>query len=186
MAFQSFVSENYLKTNSPISKNVDISELLNHLEYCELINTREVTGKPLYDDLKEKFLNQTLAGKEIEVVELIKQQITYRAASASLPFLNYKIVAKGVQTLNGENSQPADIKSIQFLQGNLNDRAEYFEKRITDFLCLNNSDFPLYLQADTESGIYVSGSERYDSDVYLDIDSDLRFNKYVYGPNRPK
>lgn len=185
MAFISFVSQNFLKTNSPINKNVDIDELLNHLEYCELINTREVTGKLLYDDLKSKFLNQTLSAIEIELVELIKQQITYRASSASLPFLNYKISAKGVQTLNGENSQPVDTKSIQLLQNTLDNRAEYFEQRMADFLCLNAKDFPLYLQADTKTGIYVTKMDKFDSDVYIDTDYKLRVNRYLYGPNNP-
>ena len=52
MAFQSFVSESFLKEFTPLNVNIDITELTPHLQSTELVWTRELLGRPLYDDLK--------------------------------------------------------------------------------------------------------------------------------------
>lgn len=183
--FQSFVSESYLKTFTPILANVDISEVTPFLSEVELIITREILGKLLYDDLKSKFLGQTLNTNEIELVDLLKRAISYRAISDAILFLSMKITAKGVQKLNGEFSEPVSASEIKLLKAELENKAEYFEERVVQFLCKNSSKFPLYGKADNVEGIISTTETRYDSDIFLD-DYGLRINKYLYGNNNPK
>lgn len=182
--FTSFVSENYLKEFTPISRNVDITEIVPFLEETELINTRELLGKPLYDDLKTKFINQTLSSDEITLVNLIKKSIAYRASELCLPFLNFKIVGKGPQKLRGEFSDPASLEDMKYIRHELKNYAEYHEERVVDYLTLNGSIFPLYNTSDNEEGIISTNDTRYDSDIYLGDYNDLRINKYLYGKGR--
>jgi hypothetical protein len=182
--FISFVSEQFLKSITPISTNVDMSELTCHLEITELLWTREITGLQLYDDLKTKFIAQTLSAEEITLVGYLKQHIAYRAASEALPFLNVKMVAKGPSKLRGEYSDPATLKDVQWLQSSLMNRAEYFEERCKAYLCNNSSLFPLYLVTDNELGIIANQESSWDSDIYLDTPPNLGYNRIVYGPNR--
>jgi hypothetical protein len=184
MAFQSFVSEAYLKAFTPISSNVDVSELVNHLEAVELMWTREITGLQLYDDLKAKFITQTLSAHEITLVEYLKQHIAYRTSAEAIPFMNVKMVAKGPSKLRGEFSDPASIKDVQWLQSSLMNRAEYFEERCKNYLCKNSPLFPLYLTTDNELGIIANQDSAWDSDIYLDTPSNLGYNRIVYGPNK--
>jgi len=184
MAFTSFVSEAYLKSFTPISSNIDVSELISHLEAVELMWTREITGLQLYDDLKAKFIAQSLSADEITLVGYLKQHIAYRSASEAIPFLNVKMVAKGPSKLRGEFSDPASLKDVQWLQSSLMNRAEYFEERCKAYLCNNSSTFPLYNTTDNNLNIISDASSSWDSDIFLDNDNDLRLNRYLYGPNK--
>ena len=182
--FQSFVTEYYLKSFTPISQNVDITEVTPHLETVELINTRELIGKPLYDDLKTKFINQTLDANEIQLVDLLKRGISYRATAECIPFLSMKITSKGVQTLRGDYSETPGLNSIKYLKAELENKAEYYEQRVIEYLCKNSKYFPLYNTSDDIEGIIQSSETRYDSDIYIDDMDNLRLNKYLYGPNK--
>ena len=181
-SFQSFVSEAYLKSFTPISQNIDVSEITPHLEITELIWTREILGKNLYDDLRTKFIAQTLSADEITLIALVKNHISYRAAAEAIPFLSTKIRNKGVMELNGDNEQPASLKKVQWLQDELKNKAEYFETRVIDYLCLHSGKFPLYNSADTESGI-ITNTQAYDAGIAFDDFNYLRTTKYLYGPN---
>jgi hypothetical protein len=185
MTFISFVSEDYLKSFTPISKNIDINELLPFLEEVELINTREILGKPLYDDLKTKFIDQTLSTDEVVLVTYIKKSIAFRCGEAAIPFLNMKIGAKGPQKLSGDYSQPSSLSEMKYLRDELKNYSEYHETRAVEYLCKNSNLFPLFGDADDESGIVATSESRYDADIYFDSNEDIRINKYLYGKNNP-
>jgi hypothetical protein len=183
MAFQSFVSESYIKTFTPILANVDISEVTPFLSEVELITTREILGRLLYDDVKAKFIAQTLNADEIELVDLLKRAISYRAIADAILFLSMKITAKGIQKLSGENSEAVSTSDMKMLKSELENKAEYFEERVVQYLCKNSNKFPLYGNADNVEGIISTSETRYDSDIFLD-DAPLRVNRYLYGPNQ--
>jgi hypothetical protein len=150
----------------------------------ELIDVRELVGKPLYDDLKTKFINQTLDTNEIELVNLLKRGISYKSASQALPFLNTKITSKGVQKLRGDYSEAGSMEEMKYLRRELENKSEYFFERVVEYLCKNSKYFPLYNVSDDVEGIISTSESRYDSDIYLDEPGDLRLNKYLYGPNK--
>lgn len=185
-AFQSFVSEDYLKSTLPISKNLDISEVLPFLEDAELLNIREIIGKPLYDDIKSKYIAQTLSDDEIIMVSLIKKAITWRASEQSLPFLNVKIKAKGPVKMKGEWEEAASLSDVKYLREELRNKADYYEERLLEYICRNSSKFPLYSSSDTETNIIPQQETRFDSDIFFDDDYELRSNRYIYGKNNPK
>lgn len=180
--FTSFVSNDYLKSFTPISYNVDINEILPHLEMAELLWTRELIGKELYDDLKTKFIAQTLNADEIVLVSLLKQHISYRSLYEALPFLHIKIRNKGTMKLTGENEIPSEMNEMKYLRSEISNKAEYFEKRVTEYLCLNGSKFPLWGQSDDITGINTIGTNQvYDSDIFTDDMSWNCLNRMYYG-----
>lgn len=166
MAFVSFVSLDYLTKFTPISKNIDVDDINNHLESCELVWTREILGKNLYDDLKTKFINQTLNADEITLVALLKNHICYRTAEMAIPFLNVRIKNKGAVKLKGDYEEPAGLNDMKYLREELKNRAEYFEMEVKNYLCKYNNLFPLYLS--NNQLINPIASSSYDSDIYLE------------------
>lgn len=182
--FTSFVSENYLKGFTPISKNIDVEEVVAFLEEVELMDVREIIGKPLYDDIKTKFINQTLNTNEIELVNLLKRGIAYKSASQALPFLNTKITSKGVQKLRGEFSEAGSMEEMKYLRRELENKSEYFFERVVEYLCKNSKYFPLYNTSDDVEGIVSTSESRYDSDIYIEDYDNLRIKRYLYGPNQ--
>jgi len=183
--FNSFCSEDYIKSVTPISRNLDIAEILPFLEDAELMVIREIIGKPLYDDVKVKFLAQNLSSDEITLVSYIKKAVAWRASEMAIPFLNVKIKAKGPVKMRGDYEDAATLSDVKYLREELRNKAEYYEERLLDYICKNSSKFPLYGDADTESNITPTGETRFDGDIYFDDNYSTRLN-YLYGKNNPK
>jgi hypothetical protein len=179
-----WITQTFLKTQTPISQNIDISEVTNHITTAQLVNTREVLGKNLYDDLNTKFKGGTFSTHEQELFDILQYSIAYRASEIAIPFLGIKIRNKGVVKLNDEFGQPAQLNELKYLRNELADRAEYWEKRAMDYLCQYGTAFPLYLTS-TDQQIYPNFNQPYDSDVYLggELEWKRRRNRYYYGPN---
>lgn len=179
-----WITQTFLKTQTPISQNVDITEVVNHITTAQLVNTREVLGKNLYDDLNNKFKGGTFSFHEQELFDILQYSIAYRASEIAIPFLGIKIKNKGVVRLNDEFAQPAQLSELKYLRSELADRAEYWEKRAKDYLCQYGIDFPLYMTG-TDQQIYPNFNQPYDSDVYIEDQGqwNKRRNRYYYGPN---
>ena len=182
MSFIPFTSEEYLKQFTPLNKNIDITEIIPHIESTELIYTREILGNDLYNDLKTKFIAQTLSNIEIELVTILKQHIAYRATCEALPFISTKIKNSGVVKLKGDNYDAASLNDIKFLLNSLENRAEYFETRAKEFICQYQKDFPLYKFSNTNLPNPIGDTTSFDCGIYLgDADDDLKRNRYYYG-----
>ena len=184
-----WVTQQYLKSFTPINNNVDANDIAPHVDTAQLIYTRELLGKLLYDDIDTKFKAGTLNTIETELFEILKQHIAYRATETAIPFLSIKIRNKGTVKLRDEYAEPASIEEMKYLRHELKNRAEFFEKRAQEFLCQYAVDFPLWRAGQDANGnkqqIWPNPNNPYDSDVYLeDKDSwDLKRNRYFYGPN---
>ena len=182
-----WINQSYLKTFTPINQNVDITEVAPHIESAELIYTRELLGKLLYDDLTVKINSNTLSPIETELVDICKQALAYRSAEIAIPFLGIKIRNKGVVRLSDEFATPASVEDMKYLRHELKNRSEYFEERAKQLLCDYMNDFPLYNKSkvgDVKQNPYPQYGTAYDSDVYIDNnDYNIRRNRYYYGPN---
>jgi len=180
-----WITQQYLKTFTPINMNVDVSEVASHIETAQLIHTREILGKNLYDDLNTKIKNATLSTREAELVDILKQALAYRSAEIAIPFLSMKVRNKGLVKMRDEFAEPVSLEDMKYIRHELANRAEYFEKRAKDFLCQFTTDFPLYTASTTpHNQIYPNYNLPYDSDIYFDEDAYiLKRNRYWYGPN---
>jgi hypothetical protein len=184
-----WVTQQYLKTFTPLNNNVDASDIAPHVETAQLIYTRELLGKLLYDDLDVKFVAGTLSAIETELFDILRQHIAYRSTETAIPFLSIKIRNKGTVKLRDEYAEPASIEEMKYLRSELKNRAEFFEKRAQEFLCQYSTDFPLWTAGQDVNGkkqqIWPNPNNPYDSDVYLEDKEtwDLKRNRYYYGPN---
>lgn len=184
MATFIWITQHYIKTFTPINQNVDASDIAPHIETAQLINTRELLGKNLYDDLEQKQIADTLSPIEAELVDIVKQALAYRSAEIAIPFLSIKIRNKGTVRMRDEFAEPASVEEMKYLRSALADRAEYFEKRVVSFLCQFSTDFPLYTNDTTpHNQIYPNHNNPFDSDIYLEGNDDNRIGRYLYGPN---
>lgn len=188
MAFTPWINQAYLKQITPISTNVDISEVANHIETAQLIFTRELLGKLLYDDLNTKFIGGTFSTRETELFDIIKQSIAYRASEIYIPFAGIKIRNKGLIKLSDEFGQQASLEDMKYIRHELKNRSEYFETQVQNYLYEYNNDFPLWLKSKNNAGdkqlIYPTANQPYDSDIFIDdYEYKIRKGRYYYGPN---
>ena len=139
-----FVSEQYIKENTPLSDNISAKDIVNNIEVAQDMHTQSILGTNFYYEIMTKYKDQTLDANEVILVGHIKPSVAYRAATMALPFISYQIKNKGTQTQTGDFSSNADDSVISYLKNELENRAEFYEKRLLVYLCESGSLFPGY------------------------------------------
>ena|SRR5689334_12177482 len=172
MAFAYFVSEEYLKENTPLDSNVDPKVLRMAMREAQEVFIRDIIGSGLYNELCDQINADTLStDNENLLVSYIRPCQKYYILYDSAHALSFQLVNKGVVTRNSDFQQPADIQAITTLMNSWKDKAEYYAQRIREFLLENITTYPLYQNpgsgVDTIhpkgtqvfGGFYLGGSE---------------------------
>ena len=175
-----FVSESYLRENTVFNQNLDIKDIVQNIGPAQDMHIQPVLGTNFYNDLLNSYSAQTLTANEIILVGHIKPALAYRAAEMALPFIQYQIKNKGPQTQNGDNSNSVDNTVLSYLRNELQNRAEFYETRLTKYLNANSSLFSGYTN-DNNDDITPDGSTNtYDSGFATYGKTECFFRKYGY------
>lgn len=145
-AYAFFISETYLKNNSPLSGNIDIAEIYPFAKTAEDIYIQQAIGTCLYDRLIESLTNSppdTTANETILLKKIRKALVWYTAFDA-LPFLAIKIRNIGVVKQTGENLESSAREDVSYLRNLLKDKADEYMKLVQLYLCENSDLFPEY------------------------------------------
>lgn len=150
MSFAYFISENYLKENTPIDDNVDIKLLKTAMRESQDIYIRDIIGSGIYNELITQINASTLTVLNTTLLnEYIKPCQKYYVLYETAPMLSFQIVNKGIQTRNSEHSNPADISVVTQLASTWKDKGEYYANRLRDYLQQNRTSYPLYMTPGT-------------------------------------
>jgi hypothetical protein len=139
-----FVTENFIKTRTQVSQNVDFDDIAPNIRVAAVDYIRPILGKEFFDDLLEKYNNQTLNSDEEELVEIIQMIVAYRAIDITIPFVTFRISNKGVSSLSGEFSTAEGLNVVNYLRNELKQSASTKESELMNFLKLRGDDFPIY------------------------------------------
>ena len=140
-----FVSEQYMRDNLPISRNLDNKDLMPNVQMAEELYIQDILGSEFYSYIYSAFTAQTLTPDEVTLVQdYIKPAEAYRGLALALPFLSFQIKNKGSQKQSDDFSTPTDFSELKFLIHNAENRAEFYEKRVVKYLCMNEALFPQY------------------------------------------
>lgn len=148
MANAFFISQTYLKDNSPISGNVDIGELYPFAKTAEEIYIQEAIGTPLFDRLITAVTNQTYTSNETTVIKKIRSALVWYTVYDALPFLDTKIRNIGVVQQGGENLQNVSDEKLRSLQKKCKDKGDFYLRMLQKWLCENQSVFTEYCCAE--------------------------------------
>jgi hypothetical protein len=144
MAITLFITESYLKDNTQLNDLVQWDLIKGKANTIQDSYIQDILGSNYYVHLQNGYLAQTLNPDESQLVALIRPALAYRVLAQSLPFIHYQIKNKGVQTQRGDYSDPAGLEEIRYLKTDLEKEADFYEKRITNYLCENARLFPEY------------------------------------------
>jgi len=143
------ISEQELKNNTPITENVDTSELRFSIQQSQQIFLQETLGTNLYEfilDLVET--NQIIDPQYFRYKDLIRNFIRPMLISYSyyLALDNFyiKFVNVGLQQFRSEQSNPIDLKTLQYLKNNARDNAQFNDNLLRRHLVFNNQWYPQY------------------------------------------
>lgn len=141
-----FCTPEYLKSNTTINQNVDVNDVVPLIKTAAQFKVKSYIGTYFFNDLLAKFNAQTLnAAEEILVQEFMKPAIAWRAASEAVINTSYQVKNKGVQTQSGEYSASPEYKAIMFLFHHYTDKADYYDKKLCDYLHENREEYPGFM-----------------------------------------
>ena len=146
-----FISEKYVKENSAIDENTDYKKILPTIWQCQIQYLQNLLGTKLYDDLITKVIAGTIAGDdETLMVDYVSDALLYWVQyELQIPLL-YEYRNKNVSTNRSDDATPISLKDSYRIENRFKDKAEFFSKRLSDYLCANSTLYPLYC---TESEI---------------------------------
>lgn len=149
-----FITESYLKTNTPITKNVDSTDIAPYIKPASDMRVQSILGTYFYDYLLTAYNAQTLTANETILVERIQPVVAWRAAEQCAFGLSYQLKNKGVQTQFGDYSQNVSQGEVAFVMDHYGQMAAFYEKRLINYILENKALFSQFTSAlNTDSDI---------------------------------
>lgn len=186
-----FISEEKLKQNSLINENVDDKIIRPLLIMVQDMYIQPAIGSGLYNELINQIDNSTLtAANTTLITDYIQSSVIWWIMAEAPMSMTYKFRNKGVQTQNSDNSSPASIEDLISVADNYKYKAEWYTKRLSNFLYANSTTYPLFLNAGNAYDTIHSNNQIYQSGMMLDEDgikmTSLEYNqKYLEGNGSP-
>jgi hypothetical protein len=136
-----FVTEYYIKENTPITKNVDVTDVMPWLKTVSDQRIQPILGTYFYEDILTKYNAQTLSADEETLVTYIQPIVAWFGASASAFGLSYQIKNKGIQQQFGDFSQNVTFSEVTFTMEHLEQIGWFYIRRLEYYLTENKALF---------------------------------------------
>ena len=159
MATALFISRTDLIKNSILDGNVDTDKFIQFIKIAQEIHIQNYLGSKLYNKISADIIADSLTGDYLTLVnKYVQPMLIHYAMSDYLPFAAYQVKNGGVYKHQSENSESVDKGEIDYLVNKERDFAEYYTRRMIDYVTFNVSKYPEYNTNNNE-------------DVYPDKDS---------------
>ena len=140
-----FVTENYLKTQTPITANIDVNNIVPFIKTQSDMRIMPILGTYFYNYILTAYNNQTLTVDEEELVTYIQPAIAWRSAEDAAFGLSYQLKNKGIQTQNGDYSNNVNQSEVNFVQDHYAQKASFYESRLWKYLDTNRDLFANFI-----------------------------------------
>lgn len=174
-----FISQSYLKSNSPLSGNVDIKELYPFAKIAEDTHIQEAIGTQLYDRLKDSLdaSPPDTTDDETTLLTKIREAVLWYTCFEALPFLAIKLRNIGVVKQTDSNLESATREDVSYLRNLCKTKAEFYMKVLQRYLCENSELFDEYrCNGWNCSEILPSTNVSNSCDLSFDNDDDIDIN----------
>lgn len=174
-----FITERYLKNNSPLGDNIDVKEIYPYAKTCEDIYIQELIGTCLYDRLVES-LNASPSdynSDEETLMKMIRTALVWLICFEATPFIWMKLRPIGLVKQAGENMESVSMAEMNMIRKEQKNKADFYLKRIQDYLCCNGSLFPEYKCTCSRCSI-TPGSVKPSCDLAFERDYDEEYKNF--------
>lgn len=145
---------------APTTARFDVNVISPHILSAEERFILPILGKNLYNDMVlqqnpaesnynpavgaivQKFL--TVPAYEALWTSYLMRYVAYSVFYEVLPFLAMQVSSKGIYQNDSEFAQNAGVSGVRFLQDNMMQKIDNLSPLITEYLCQNKTDYPLY------------------------------------------
>ena len=141
-----FVTENYVKEETPILLNVDFKTLSPWIKTAAETRVKNVLGRNFYAFMLKKYNDETLSSKQKELCDQIRPVVAWYGASLAIPSTNKKLGNKGQQKQNGQFTTPVnewdEISAVDQYAAT----GRHYLNELKIYLKENAKDFPEYVE----------------------------------------
>lgn len=158
------ISTEFLKAHTIINNNVTDELLNNAIFEAQVIHIQQTIGTKLYEKLlnlvRTNDIHQPQYSDYKNLLDGYVMECTaYWALYECLPYIRYKVVNKGVETQNSEWSNGVDSQELNRLQESIADKAQFFTRRLSDFILQNRTLYPEYIMNNKIDELHPNGGE---------------------------
>lgn len=132
-----FITENYLKTNTPITANVDVTDVTPYIATQAQLRVMPILGTVFFNYMLDVYNNQTATNDEETLIKFIQPIVAWRSAEDAVFGLTYQLKNKGLQTQNGDFSSSVSQREVAFGMEHYAQKAAFFEERLIKYLIKN-------------------------------------------------
>ena len=152
-----FISKDDLVSQTPLSANIDFDKVQHFITIAQDIHIHQMLGSKLYDRLQDDVVGGTLTGDYRHLVyEYVKPTLVQFSFMEYLPFSQYTISNKGVFKHTSENAALPTDKEVDAMRDAARDIAQYYSKRLVEYLRHNDN---LFLEYNTNTNEDVRPSK---------------------------
>lgn len=142
-----FIPTSFVKENTPIDGNVSSKIIEVSIIKSQNLRIHSILGTILFDKLQSIVDNNEVDNLGNENYKLLlNNYISYAVSEWTFFYLigdlNYHFTSKSVSKKDSEFSEPSSLEEIKWLKASVKDSAEYYSKRLTEYLCENKDLFP--------------------------------------------
>ena len=139
------VSEQRFKTWTNVDDNVKTEDITPFIIQAQDLYVQSALGTLFYTRLKNGIIAGDLTTDEKSLVtNYVGPMLMQWALYLMLPGLKYKLVDKGVVSGQSEDTTPTTLEELKYLRQSVMDTAEFYTKRLVEFLCDNPNMFTEY------------------------------------------
>jgi hypothetical protein len=139
-----FITETYLKTQTPITANVDVNDVVPYIKTQSDMRVQPILGTYFYNYMLSGYNAQTLNGDEETLVTYIQPVVAWRSAEDAVFGLSYQLKNKGIQQQFGDYSNAVTQNEVSFSMEHYAQKASFFEQRLIRYLLANKNLYPLF------------------------------------------
>lgn len=166
MATALFISTGYVKGLTTVHANVNDDLIVRCIKKAQDIYIHTCLGTDLYEAMETKVTNSTVAGDYLTLMNKIQPALAWFVVSDLVMEDTFKIMNKSVANKSSENAQPVDFETAVKISARYKDTAEWYLKRLNDYLCEYEDLYPEYDSNNTADKLNPSGKS-FSSPIYL-------------------
>ena len=140
------VSEQRLIQWTSLDNNIRINVLTPSILNAQETYTQDSLGTKFFNRLKDGVkANDLTANEEMFLRDYVGPALMQFSLYLLLPHLKYKMVEKGILNGTSEETAPTTLQELQYLRETTMDTAQFYDKRLRQFLIQNPNMFNEWL-----------------------------------------
>ena len=146
MALAILISEQRVKQITNLDDNVRVDEITPFIIQAQDLYLQDTLGTKLFNRLKDGVVaNDLNADEQTLLNDYIGSMLANYALYLMLPGLKYKLVEKGIVSGQSEETGATSLDELKYLRQTVLDTAEFYDKRLRQFLCdVDSGTYPQY------------------------------------------